>query len=55
MSNHRIVVVEEDVFIPLDLTTQLRAAGHTVVGTANSAAEAGRVVEHERPDPAHRH
>jgi two-component system, response regulator PdtaR len=50
MSNHRIVVVEDDVFIRLDLTTQLRAAGHTVVGTADSAAEAVRVVEHERPD-----
>jgi two-component system, response regulator PdtaR len=50
MSNYRIVVVEDDVFIRLDLTTQLRAAGHTVVGTADTAADAVRVVEHQRPD-----
>ena len=50
MGNHRIVVVEDDVFIRLDLTTQLRAAGHTVVGTADCAADAVRVVDNERPD-----
>ena len=50
MSNHRIVVVEDDVFIRLDLITHLRTAGHTVVGTADSAADAVRVVERERPD-----
>lgn len=50
MGNHRIVVVEDDVFIRLDLTTHLRSAGHTVVGTADSAAEALRVVELQRPD-----
>jgi CheY-like chemotaxis protein len=50
MNIHRIVVVEDDAFIRLDLTTHLRAAGHTVVGTAASAAEAVRVVENERPD-----
>lgn len=50
MSNHRIVVVEDDVFIRLDLMTHLGTAGHTIVGTADSAAEAVRVVERERPD-----
>lgn len=50
MSNHRIVVVEDDVFIRLDLMTHLRTGGHAVVGTADSAAEAVRVVERERPD-----
>ena len=50
MSHHRIVVVEDDVFIRLDLTTHLRAAGHTIVGTADNAAEAVRVVGNERPD-----
>ena len=49
MSNHRIVA-EDDVFIRLDLLTHLRGAGHNVVGTANSAAEAVRIVERERPD-----
>jgi DNA-binding NarL/FixJ family response regulator len=50
MSNHRIVVVEDDVFIRLDLMTHLQTAGHSVVGSADSAAEAIRVVERERPD-----
>jgi two-component system, response regulator PdtaR len=50
MGNHRIVVVEDDVFIRLDLMTHLRSGGHAVVGTADSAAEAVRVVERERPD-----
>ena len=50
MSNRRIVIIEDDVFIRLDLVTHLRAAGHTVVGTADSAAEAVRVVDRERPD-----
>jgi two-component system, response regulator PdtaR len=50
MHYHRIVVVEDDVFIRLDLTTHLHAAGHTIVGTADSAVAAVRVVERERPD-----
>jgi len=50
MSNRRIVVVEDDVFIRLDEMTHLRAAGHMVVGTADSALDAVRVVERERPD-----
>jgi CheY-like chemotaxis protein len=50
MDHRRIVVVEDDVFIRLDLTTHLRSAGHAIVGTADSAAEAVRVVERERPD-----
>jgi DNA-binding NarL/FixJ family response regulator len=50
MGNRRIVIVEDDVFIRLDLSTHLREAGHDVVGTAASAAEAVRVTERERPD-----
>ena len=50
MGNHRIVVVEDDIFIRLDLMQHLRAGGHAIVGTADSAAEAIRVVERERPD-----
>src|SRR5262249_36216416 len=49
LGNHRIVVVEDDVFIRLDLVTHLRAAGQAVVGTADSAAEAVPVVGRERP------
>ena len=50
MGNHRIVVVEDDVFIRLDLMMHLRSGGHAIVGTADCAAEAVRVVERERPD-----
>lgn len=50
MGTHRIAVVEDDVFIRLDLVTHLRAAGHTVVGTADSAAGAVRLAEREQPD-----
>ena len=45
MGNHRIVVVEDDIFIRLDLMQHLRAGGHAVVGTADSAAEAVSGVE----------
>jgi two-component system, response regulator PdtaR len=50
MGNLRIVVVEDDVFIRLDEMTHLKSAGHNVVGTADSARDAVRVVERERPD-----
>jgi CheY-like chemotaxis protein len=50
MQNLRIVIVEDDVFIRLDLMTHLLAAGHTVVGTADSAAEAVNLAEREHPD-----
>lgn len=50
MSSRRIVIVEDDVFIRLDLATHLRGAGHSVVGTAASAIEAVQVTERERPD-----
>ncbi len=50
MANHRIVVVEDEIFIRLDLMAHLRGAGYTVVGTADCAVDAVRVVESERPD-----
>ena len=50
MGNHRIVVVVDDVFIRLDLTMHVRSGGHAIVGTADSAAEAVRVVERKSPD-----
>jgi len=40
MGSLRIVIVEDDAFIRLDLATHLRTAGHSVVGTADSAAGA---------------
>jgi two-component system, response regulator PdtaR len=50
MGNLRIVVVEDEVFIRLDLMTHLQLAGHHVVGTADSARGAVRIVDRERPD-----
>ena len=50
MGNLRIVVVEDEIFIRLDLMTHLGAAGHMVVGTADCADEALKTVERERPD-----
>jgi two-component system, response regulator PdtaR len=50
MGHRRIVIVEDDVFIRLDLATHLRGAGHEVVGTAASATEAVHITERERPD-----
>ena len=50
MENLRIIIVEDDVFIRFDLMTHLLAAGHTIVGTADSAAEAVRLAEREHPD-----
>ena len=37
-------------FIRLDLTTHVRAAGHTISAPPNPRSEAVRVVERERPD-----
>jgi two-component system, response regulator PdtaR len=48
--NLRIVVVEDEIFIRLDLMAHLGTAGHAVVGTADCAAEAVQTVERERPD-----
>jgi DNA-binding NarL/FixJ family response regulator len=50
MDCYRIAIVEDEVFIRLDLTIHLRAAGHRIVGTAESAGDAVSLVERERPD-----
>jgi two-component system, response regulator PdtaR len=50
MGKLRIVVVEDEVFIRLDLMSHLQGGGHFVVGTAESAANAVKVVGEARPD-----
>jgi DNA-binding NarL/FixJ family response regulator len=50
MGTKRIVVVEDEIFIRLDLMTHLGTAGHAIVGTADSADDALATVERERPD-----
>lgn len=46
----RILIVEDDALIRLDLAAHLLAAGHTVVGAADRTPEALRLVDRERPD-----
>lgn len=50
MESVRIVVVEDEVFIRLDLVSHLEAGGYQVVGTAESAAGALEQVGQKKPD-----
>jgi DNA-binding NarL/FixJ family response regulator len=45
----RILIVEDDYVVGLEIEAGLSEAGFTVVGTANSAAEAVRLSASERP------
>jgi hypothetical protein len=46
----RILIVEDEIFIQLDLERELTAAGFQIVGIADNAAEALRLAEREQPD-----
>lgn len=46
----RILIVEDEIFIQLDLERELTAAGFEVVGIADNAADALRLAEREQPD-----
>ena len=46
----RILVVEDEALIALDLARQLRGAGHEVVGPCRSGAEALRRIAEAGPD-----
>ena len=48
----RLLIVEDDPFIALELEHDLTAAGHQVVGIAPSLAAALRLTDHEAPDLA---
>ena len=48
----RVLIVEDEFFISLDMQNLLQALGHTVVGIAVSADEAARVAQREHPDVA---
>jgi DNA-binding NarL/FixJ family response regulator len=43
------VVVEDEVLVRLDIERQLQAAGYSVVGSGDSAEDALRLAEEERP------
>lgn len=49
-SNLKILIVEDEFFIALDVEEQVRSLGHTVVGTAITADEAVRMAGERRPD-----
>jgi CheY-like chemotaxis protein len=48
--NLKILIVEDEFFIALDVEEQARSLGHTVVGTAVTADEAVRMANETRPD-----
>jgi CheY-like chemotaxis protein len=49
-SKLKILIVEDEFFIALDVEEQARSLGHTVVGTAVTADEAVRMAGQRRPD-----
>ena len=50
MRSLRILIVEDEFFIALDVEEQAKALGHIVVGTAITADEAIAMAEKEKPD-----
>jgi CheY-like chemotaxis protein len=48
----RVLIVEDEFFISLDMQNLVQGLGHTVVGIAVSAADAVRMAQNERPDVA---
>ena len=49
-SGLRVLIVEDEFFIALDIEASLASLGHTIVGIAVSADTAVRMAERERPD-----
>jgi two-component system, response regulator PdtaR len=47
---HRVLIVEDEIFIQLDLERELIAAGFTVVGITDTADDAVRLAARENPD-----
>ena len=48
----RVLIVEDEFFISLDMQNVLQILGHAVVGVAVSADEAVRIAQREQPDVA---
>lgn len=51
-SGMRILIVEDEVIIALDLQVTMESAGHTVIGPALTIAEAVELLQADRPDLA---
>lgn len=47
---HRILVVEDEVFVRFDIERELRAGGYDVVGAVDTAHAAIAIADQERPD-----
>ena len=52
LQNQRVLVVEDEILIALELRDELRDAGAQVIGPAMSVAEALRLIEKEKPTAA---
>jgi DNA-binding response OmpR family regulator len=48
----KILVVEDDALIAMELGERLAELGHTVIGPAHSIAEAEALIARDRPDAA---
>ena len=48
----KILILEDEPFLALDMELVFRSAGYTVVGPASSVAEAEHLIEAENPDLA---
>lgn len=52
MTLHKILVVEDDALIAMELAERLIDLGHAVLGPAHSIPEAEALIAKERPDSA---
>lgn len=52
MTSRKILVVEDDVLIAMELGERLAEMGHAVLGPAHTIAEAEALIAKERPDAA---
>jgi CheY-like chemotaxis protein len=50
MHQGRVLIVEDEFYIALDIEASLAALGHTTLGIAISADQAVAIAERERPD-----
>jgi len=47
MGSKRILIVEDEILVSLDLETMVRGAGYSIVGPAFSVTEALNLIDHE--------
>jgi DNA-binding response OmpR family regulator len=52
VASRKILVVEDDAFIAMELGERLADMGHAVLGPAHTIAEAEALIARERPDAA---